>query len=140
MEEDIVIIESDGSQRNALIVRRPPVVNHQQAGGRPYPAPWTRPPSYHPQAYPAPAPVVYQTPAPPAPAAPAPTLTSGVKSWIPDVIDIFAALSPLPNAPTATGDVPKDMANALQYIGGMGASFKRGELMHVAARILEKRL
>jgi hypothetical protein len=140
MEEDIVIIDSDGSQRNAVIVRRPPVMNHQHGADRRWPAPWTRPPFY-PQPSHAPVPVVYQTPAPaPAPVATTTAAKTGAKSWIPDVVDILAALSPLPAPPTATGDLSKDFANAMQYAGGLAGSLKRSDLLHTAARILEKRL
>lgn len=138
MEEDIVIIDSDGSQRNAVIVRRPGAPPIVSGGGRPSlwnPAGhWNRPPAYYPQAYPAPVPAVYQPPAPPPPA------KSTAKSWIPDVIDILAAVSPLPAPPAATGDVAKDFANAMQYAGALAASLKRADLLHTAARIAEKRL
>lgn len=136
MEEDIVIIDSDGSQRNAVIVRRPGAPPIVSGGGRPSWNPaghWTRPPAYYPQAYPAPVPQVYQQPA----AAPA---KSSAKSWIPDVIDILAAVSPLPAPPVSTGDVAKDFANAMQYAGALAASLKRADLLHTAARIAEKRL
>ena len=139
MEEDIVIIDADGSQRNAVIVRRPgapPIVSG--GGGRPSlwnPAGhFTRPPAYYPPAYPAPVPQVYQAPQAPPPA------KSSAKSWIPDVIDILAAVSPLPAPPVSTGDVAKDFANAMQYAGALAASLKRADLLHTAARIAEKRL
>jgi hypothetical protein len=139
MEEDIVIIDSDGIQRNAVIVRRPAVNNHQGIRSPsswappPQPPQWTRPPVYQP----APAPVVYQTPAPVVTRA---TTLGGARSWIPDVIDVLAALSPLPTPPVATGDLSKDFANAMQYAGGLAASLKRADLLHTAARIVEKRL
>ena len=61
MDEDVIIIDADGAQRNAVIVRRPngapPIVGG--GNGRPSlwnPAGnWTRPPAYYPPAYPAPA-------------------------------------------------------------------------------------
>lgn len=129
MEEDVIVIDSDGSQRNAVIVRRPgapPIVT--QPGARPS-GPFGRPPVYYPPAYAAPVPAVYQVPAKPS-----------AKSWIPDVIDILAAVSPLPAPPVSTGDVGKDFANAMQYAGALAASLKRADLLHTAARIAEKRL
>ena len=138
MEEDVIIIDADGGQRNAVIVRRPsgnpPIVG---GGARPSlwnPAGrWTRPQA---QAYPAPVPQIIQVPA----AAPAAPAKSSAKSWIPDVLDIFAAVSPLPAPPAATGDIGKDFANAMAYAGGLAASLKRADMLHTAARILEKRL
>lgn len=138
MEEEVIIIDADGGQRNAVIVRgggRPPIVTNNNAGGR-GPFGW-RPPAYYPQAYPAPVPQVYQPASAPASAS---TVKTGAKTWIPDIVDILAAVSPLPAPPTATGDMAKDFANAMQYAGGLAASLKRADLLHTAARILEKRL
>lgn len=137
MEEDILIIDSDGSQRNAVIVRRPggvpPIVGNNGRGPFNYNV---RPPAYYPPpAYPAPVPQIYQAPAPAATSA-----KSSAKSWIPDVIDILAAVSPLPAPPASTGDVAKDFANAMQYAGALASSLKRADLLHTAARIAEKRL
>lgn len=137
MDEDVIIIDADGGQRNAVIVRgpgRPPIVTNNNGGRGPFGF-GVRPPAYYPQAYPAPVPQVYQPPA----LAPTPA-KSAAKTWIPDVIDILAALSPLPVPPTATGDMAKDFANAMQYAGAVAASLKRADLLHTAARIAEKRL
>lgn len=140
MEEDVIIIDADGGQRNAVIVRRPsgnpPIVGgggrfwNQANGGH-----WTRPQAqaYQSQAYPAPVPQIIQVPA----QVPA---KSSAKNWIPDLIDILAALTPLPAPPAATGDIAKDFSNAMQYAGALAASLKRADLLHTAARIAEKRL
>ena len=140
MDEDVIIIDADGAQRNAVIVRRPngapPIVGG--GNGRPSlwnPAgAWTRPPAYYPPAYPAPVPAVYQPLAPPPPA------KSAAKTWIPDIVDVLATLTPLPAPPVATGDPLKDMTNAMAYAGSLAATFKRADMLHTIARIAEKRL
>jgi hypothetical protein len=136
MEEDVIIIDTDGSQRNAVIVR--PRAQNAFGGGRP---PMVRPPTYYPApppAYPAP---VYTPPTATTVTQVRPAPVPGsVKSWIPDVVDLLAAASPLPAAPVATGDAAKDFSNAMSYAGALAASLKRADLLHTAARILEKRL
>lgn len=158
MEEDVIIIDDSGQQRNAVIVRRPGVVDNR--GGLPaWNRPWNRPPfghhaapppAYHPPVYhppapvyhpPAPVPAVYQPQAPTVTTVTTtPALNANVKSWIPDAIDILAAVMPLPAAPTATGDLAKDFNNTMAYLGSLAAAFKRADLMHTAARVVEKRL
>lgn len=151
MEEDVIIIDDSGQQRNAVIVRRPGVVDNR--GGLPaWNRPWNRPPfghhpapppAYHPPVYhpPAPVPAVYQPQAPTVTTVTTtPALSANAKSWIPDVIDLVAAVMPLPAAPTATGDLARDFNNTMAYLGALGAAFKRADLMHTAARIVEKRI
>lgn len=139
MEEDIVIIEADGTQRNALIVdrrggNRPPF----GMGGNRWPAPPVRP-TYYPQA-PTYAPTVYHPPAPPAAAPAAASSMAGLKSWIPDIVHIAASLAPLPVPPVSTGDPAKDFNNGMQFAMASLASLKRTDLLHTVARIAERRL
>jgi len=142
MEEDIVIYDSDGSQRNAVIVRgqgRPPIITQGNSGGR-WPASASgRPPVYYPP--PSSAPMAYQS-APPA-SAPAPVgaaSLNGLKSWIPDLVHVLASLSPLPAPPVSTGDLAKDFNNGMQYAAASLATLKRTDLLHTVARIAERRL
>lgn len=140
MEENIIFIDDTGAQRNAVIVRRP--AGNAPGGGALWnsaagqwirqPAPTAPPPSSYQQ--------TYQTYAPPQVIQVAAPAKSSAKSWIPDLLDIFAAVSPLPAPPTASGDLAKDFANAMAYAGGLAASLKRGDMLHTAARIIEKRL
>lgn len=155
MEEDIIIIDDTGQQRNAVIMRRPTVVDNRggvPAWNRP---PWNRPPYggvgvwspaappvYHPPAPPVyhpPAPV-YQPQAPTVTTTPATPANANLKSWIPDIIDVVAAVMPLPTAPTATGDLARDFNNTMAFLGALGAAFKRADLIHTTARIVEKRV
>lgn len=134
MDEDIVIIDADGNQRNAVIVdrrggmARPQTMTGPRWPGRPYYAP---PPTY--------TPAVYQQPA--VPATPA-TTTPGhdLKSWIPDIVHLLASLSPLPAAPVSTGDAAKDFNNAMMYASASLGALKRADMLHTVARIAERRL
>ena len=97
-----------------------------QGGAQPTPYYQTRPQA---------APTIVQVPA-----APASASLSGIKGWIPDILDLVAVLSPLPAPPVATGDAGRDYNNAMIFASAALASLKRADLIHTVARIAERRL
>ncbi len=117
-----------------------------QGGTRParvYPAPSRQPapyaqPAVYAQPYASPAPVIYQAPYPQQSLAASffGKLTTG--QVVEMVSQLFAALQPLPGAPTATRDANTDVGNLILFQGALAQHAKRDEQIRTLGGLVGK--
>jgi hypothetical protein len=131
-EDDIIIIDEDEDlPRNAVVVRRRSTDHRSPSGNRrpARPVRVARPPIFQP---------VVQTATQPVAAEPPKTDASKLWNLAPDALRAFAAMTPMPNPPTAEEDVASNVQNLLTYFGALQVVAQRKEQLYALAAIVER--
>jgi hypothetical protein len=132
-DEDIIILDDDEDlPRNAVVVRRRS--NDHRApssSGRPRPVRVRSQPAVI-------QPVVRTTLQPSQPPEETKTDTSKLWNLAPDALRAIAAMTPMPNPPTAEDDVESNVKNLITYFGAIQTVAQRKEQLYALASIVER--
>ena len=132
-DEEIMILNEGDLPRNAVVVRGRST-DHRGSGGRRrrWPAP------VRVQAQPVFQPVVRTAAPPTEPKEEPKTDTSKLWNLAPDALRAIAAMTPMPNPPTAEDDVASNVQNLITYFGAMQGVAQRKEQLYALASIVER--